>query len=195
MIPSHRLKQAKRALRREVRAARDAIPEQIRAEGIIRIAERLLALPELADAGTVMVFSSFGSEVDTVPILEGLAERGIRLALPRVQDGEIAAVTYRPGDALTGGSFGALEPSDGEVVADVELDVIVTPGVVFDRRGFRVGYGGGYYDRLFGRTRPDAFRVAVGFALQVVDEAPHGSVDLPVDALVTEDDVMRFPRS
>ena len=195
MIASHRLKQAKRALRREVRAARDAIPEQARAERSIRIAEHLLSLPELAHAGAVMVFSSFGSEVDTAPILEGLAERGVRLTLPRVQDGEIAAVTYRPGDALTEVSFGALEPSGGEVVADTELDVIVTPGVAFDRRGFRVGYGGGYYDRLFGRTRPDAFRVAVGFALQVVDEVPHGGVDLPVDAVVTEDDVLRFPRS
>jgi len=195
VIASHRLKQAKRALRREVRADRDAVPEQARAERSIRIADRLLALPELAHAGTVMLFSSFGSEVDTAPMLEGLAERGVRLALPRVGDGEIAAVTYRPGDPLSEVPFGGLEPSDGEVVADTELDVIVTPGVAFDRRGFRVGYGGGYYDRLFGRTRPDAFRVAVGFALQVVDEVPHGSVDLPVDALVTEDNVIRFPSS
>jgi len=194
VISSNRLKQAKRALRLEILARRDALTPQDRATRSQRIAERLIALPELVRAGTVMAFSSFGSEVDTAPILEALAERGVRLALPRIAEGEIAPVAYRPGDEVSATAFGALEPSSGEVVADDQVDVVVTPGVVFDRHGHRVGYGGGYYDRLFRRTRPSAFRVAVGFSVQVVNEVPHGTVDLPVDAVVTEDEVIRCPR-
>ena len=195
MIPSHRLKRAKRALRREVLALRDALPQADRVERSRRIADRLLALPELAEVRTVMAFSSFGSEVDTAPILERVAERGARLALPRIQDGEIVPVTYRPGEPVTEAAFGALEPSEGDVLASTEVDVVVTPGVAFDRGGFRVGYGGGYYDRFFRGARVEMFRVAVGFAVQVVEEVPHGLGDLPMDALVTEDEVTRCPRT
>ena len=195
MIPSHRLKRAKRALRREVLALRDALPQADRVERSRRIADRLLALPELAEVRTVMVFSSFGSEVDTAPILERVAERGARLALPRIQDGEIVPVTYRPGEPVTEAAFGALEPSEGDVLASTEVDVVVTPGVAFDRGGFRVGYGGGYYDRFFRRARVEMLRVAVGFAVQVVEEVPHGHADLSMDALVTEDEVTRCPRA
>jgi 5-formyltetrahydrofolate cyclo-ligase len=194
VIPSHRLKQQKRALRREMLVRRDAMPQRDRAERSGRIAERLLGLPELAEARTVMAFSSFGSEVDTAPILDGLLARGVRLCLPRISGSEIEAVGYRPGDEVTTARFGALEPAAGTPLADTELDAVVTPGVVFDRRGFRVGYGGGYYDRLFRRIRPDTFRVAIGFAFQAVEAVPRGTTDLPVDALVTEERVTRFPR-
>lgn len=193
MIASHRLKAMKRALRRRVLVLRDALPPQDRAERGRRIAARLLALPEVAEAHTVMAFSSFGSEVDTLPILEALSDRGVRLALPRICDGEIEAVVYRPGDPTSETAFGALEPSAGEVLHATEIDVVVTPGVAFDRGGFRVGYGGGYYDRYFRRTRGDAFRVGLAFAVQVVEEVARGRADLPVDAVVTEDETIRRP--
>lgn len=193
-VPSHRLKRAKRALRREVLERRDALPPAEREARSRRIADRLLALPELERAGTVMAFSSFGSEADTRPVLERLAGRGVRLALPRIREGEIRPVGYRPGDPVTRAPFGALEPSAGRELDAAEIDVVVTPGVAFDPEGFRVGYGGGFYDRLFRRTREDAFRVAIGFALQVVPPVPRGRTDEPVDALVTEDEVIRCRR-
>ena len=191
MIPSHRLKQMKRRLRREVLALRDAVPEADRAARSRAIAERLLALPELEDARTVLAFSSFGSEVDTGPIVEGLLARGTRVALPRIEGDRLVPVAYRPGDEVAVTAFGALEPTAGEVVPDDEIDVVVTPGVAFDRRGHRVGYGGGYYDRLFRRLPHRPFRVGVAFAVQVVGEAPNGRADLPVDAVVTETGVLR----
>jgi 5-formyltetrahydrofolate cyclo-ligase len=194
VIPSHRLKRAKRALRREVLALRDALPPAERAVRSRRIADRLLDLPELDRARTVMAFSSFGSEVDTGPVLVGLANRVVRLALPRIRDGEVVPVVYRPGDPVHRAAFGALEPSAAEEVDATEIDVVVTPGVAFDRQGFRVGYGGGFYDRFFRRAPQDAFRVAIGFALQVVRPVPRGLADEPVDAVVTEDEVIRCSR-
>lgn len=191
MIPAHRLKRMKRALRREVRALRDGLPRQERRRKDVAIADRLLDLRELQGARTVMAFASFGSEVGTAAILERLDAAGIRIALPRVVQGEIVPVAFRPGDEVGASDLGAPEPVGGEVVSDAEIDVVVTPGLAFDRQGFRTGYGGGYYDRFFRRVRAEAFRVGVCYEIQLVAEVPRGAVDLPVDAVVTERRVIR----
>lgn len=92
---------------------------------------------------------------------------------------------------MTETSFGAREPRDGRVLEVGELDLIVVPGVAFDRSCRRVGYGGGFYDRLLASTREGTAAVAIAFGLQVVDEVPSGPLDRTVDAIVTEDDVIR----
>jgi 5-formyltetrahydrofolate cyclo-ligase len=190
-LPSHRLKQDKRALRREVLADRDALPDAERAARSEAIAARLLDLDEVAGAGAALAFWSFGSEVDTTPLLDGLRSRGTRVALPRTRDGDIVPVVWTPGSSMTQTSFGAREPVDGQVLEDRELDLIVVPGVAFDRSCRRVGYGGGFYDRLLARTDEGAAAVAIAFSMQVVDEVPSGPLDRTVDAIVTEDDVIR----
>ena len=189
--PSHRLKQDKRALRRAVLAERDALSGAERAGRSEAIADRLLGLDEVAGAGAVLAFWSFGSEVDTAPLLDRLRSRGTTVALPRTRDGDIVPVIWTPGSSMTETSFGSREPTDGRVLQALELDLIVVPGVAFDRSCRRVGYGGGFYDRLLARTRDGAAAVAIAFGVQVVDEVPTGPIDRPVDAIVTEDDVIR----
>ncbi len=191
MISSHELKRRKRALRARVRALRDSVPAPDRTERSRAIAERLLALPEVREAGTVLLFSSFGSEVETSEMIERLHASGKRVALPRVEAGDVVVIAYRPGDAVREAAFGALEPVAGAAVPPEELDVVVAPGLAFDRRGYRVGYGRGFYDRLLRRLRPDGSAIAVAFGLQVVDEVPHSGGDVPVDAIVTEEGTIR----
>lgn len=189
--PSHRLKRAKRALRRSVLARRDLVPASERAERSRRIAERIQALPEVRAARTVMAFSSFGSEVETAPLIAALHRAGVRVALPRVEGDDVVAVAYAPGDEVAPGAFGVSEPTGLGVLDPADLDVVIAPGVAFDRLGGRVGYGAGYYDRFLPRTRPDATAIAIAFAVQIVDEAPQGAMDRRVDAIVTEDEVIR----
>jgi 5-formyltetrahydrofolate cyclo-ligase len=191
-LPSHRLKQRKRSIRREVIERRDALSSDERAARSVRIAERTLSLPEIDRAGTVMAFWSFGSEVETAPLLERLHAAGKRVVLPRVEGQDVVAVIYETGDEVLAAAFGAMEPTGGVTVEPEEVDVVITPGVAFDRDGGRVGYGGGFYDRFLPRTRPDVAAIAIAFALQVVDEAlPRAAFDRPVDAIVTEDEVIR----
>lgn len=186
------LKRAKRAIRAEVRAARDALPPDERVRCSLSIRDRFLTLPELGSVRTVMLFWSFGSEVDTAPLLRSLVDRGVTTALPRIVDGELEPRTYRPGDPVTGTPFGACEPAAGELLDPSALDVVVTPAVAFDRAGRRVGYGGGYYDRFFGRTRPGSLRIGIAFEVQLVEEdLPGGHFDLPVHAIVTGSEVVR----
>ncbi|HEX6230719.1 MAG TPA: 5-formyltetrahydrofolate cyclo-ligase [Actinomycetota bacterium] len=192
-VPAHRLRRAKRALRREMLARRDALSERERARASEAIADRVASLPEVRVARSVMAFWSFGSEVDTRPLLARIHGAGKAVCLPRIHEGEVVPVEHRPGDPVTPTSFGAMEPAGGRVVRPEELDVVVTPGVAFDRRGHRVGYGGGYYDRLLARVGPEAATVGIAFAIQVVDEVPAGGSDRRVDAVVTEREVIRCP--
>ena len=189
------LKKAKKRVRTHVRALRDALTPDERQRLSASIAERLLAMPELATPRTVMAFWSFGSEVDTAGLLESLHRNDSRVALPRIAEGEMQARTYAPGDAIALSAFGAGEPVGGEVLRPDQIDVIVTPAVAFDRSGARVGYGGGYYDRFFARTRAEVLRVGICFAVQVVAEPlPRGHFDLGVDAIVTEHETVHCVR-
>lgn len=188
-IPSHRLKQMKRNVRGEVLAARDALAAVDRRAMSAAIAARALDLPELA--GVVMAFWSFGSEVDTGPIIEGLRARGSTVALPRVEGSAAVPVVYEPGGEMRASGFGAMEPVGGRVLDAAELDAVVVPGVAFDRSGRRIGYGGGFYDRLLPGLRPGVPSIALAFALQVVAEVPEGGMDRRIDAIVTEAAVIR----
>jgi 5-formyltetrahydrofolate cyclo-ligase len=190
------LKRAKRAVRRRVLAARDELPGSERAERSARIAERVMSLPEVERASTVMAFWAFGSEPDTMPLIEALHARGIRIALPAIVEGDLEPRAFVPGDSVTETSFGAREPADGQAIDPGEIDVVVTPAVAFDRKGRRVGYGGGFYDRFLPKTRDDAARIGIGFEVQlVVDDLPNGHFDLRVDAVVTDAAVVRIERS
>ncbi|HYM69961.1 MAG TPA: 5-formyltetrahydrofolate cyclo-ligase, partial [bacterium] len=140
---------------------------------------------------TVMVFSSFGSEVSTRSIIETLLEAGRLVALAVVAGHEMRAAPFRLGDAVRTARYGAAEPASAAEVPPDAIDVIIVPGLAFDRRGYRVGYGRGYYDRFLAWTRPDALRIGIAFHAQVVEAVPHGDADQPVDAIVTEVEFVR----
>ncbi len=192
---SAQLKRAKRGVRVEVLARRDAIPDAARARGGDAIAEAFFDLPEVENARNVAAFWSFGSEVPTLPLLERLHRAGLSVALPRIVDGELEPRRWAPGDETSETAFGAREPLlDAASVEPSDLDVVVVPGVAFDRAGRRVGYGGGYYDRFLLRA-PQAARIAIAFATQVVQgDLPAGRSDLGVDAIVTEGGTIRVDR-
>lgn len=189
-LPAHRLKQAKRALRRAVLAERDAVPEDDRSARSRAIADRFFGLPETAAAETVLAFWSFGSEVDTGPLIARLRSQGKTVALPRIEGNEVAPVVAAPETPMREASFGAMEP-EGPALDVAELDLVVVPGVAFDRSCGRLGYGGGYYDRLLEKRRDGVAAIAIGFALQIVDRVPIGAIDRRTDGVVTETDVIR----
>ena len=189
---SAELKRAKRAARARVLAVRDGASAEERAAWSLAIAARLLELEEVARAKVVMAFWSFGSEPDTAPLIRALHDRSVTVVLPKIVDGNLEPRTYAPGDPVTETSFGAREPASGELVELDRIDVVATPGVAFDRRGHRIGYGGGFYDRFLLEVRPDALRTGICFSLQLVDDdLPGASFDLPVDVIVTESETIR----
>ena len=181
----------KRDIRRSVLHERDALLEEDRRARSGAITERVMALPEIRSTRTVMAFWSFGSEFDTSGLIEALHAAGKRVVLPRVDGREVVAVLYVPGDPTAATSFGAMEPTSAEIVRPTEIDVVIAPGVAFDRNGGRVGYGGGFYDRFLRTVRADTPVIGVAFAVQLVDEVPRGEHDRLVDVVVTEEELIR----
>lgn len=176
-------------LRTHGRAVRAALSASRRAAASERIVERLLTLPELTAAARVALYHPTGDEVDVLALGDALRARGVATLLPRVEDDALAMVEVTDATPLRDGYLGLREP-EGPAVDVATLQAVIVPGVAFDPGGGRLGYGGGYYDRLLTRC-PAATRIGVAFAGQVVDEIPRSPHDQPVDVLVTERGVWR----
>ena len=186
---------AKKALRQIILSKRDSLSAEERAIKSNGIAARLEGMPELGKAKTVMVYASFGSEVDTAPLISWCREQEKRIALPKVT-GVGTMEVFLVGDPqvdLEVGVWGIPEPKSGlERARPSEIDVVIVPGVAFDLHGGRLGYGGGYYDTYLPSVQADRPLVGIAFRAQVVDCVPMGRHDRRMDILVTEDCVHRF---
>ncbi len=187
-------------LRSTILATRDRLSEAERTVKSDAIRSRLLALEEIASAAAICVYVSFRSEVQTMPIIRALLARGKHVTVPltRVRERRLDIITITdPERDLVPGYCGIPEPRKAllpqRLVPPAALDQIILPGSVFDQHGGRFGYGGGYYDRLLAQV-PTAGRIALAFALQVVEHLPLAEHDEPVDRIVTEDRVISGSR-
>lgn len=185
--PSLRL--TKQALRGRVLAERDDLPPAARAADSQAIRARLQALPSLAFASTILLTLPFRSEWNTRPLAEHALRAGKRIVVPRVDRVarmlRLHAVVDLDVDVVAG-YLGIPEPRETLPIVEPDLvDWVLVPGVAFDAAGRRLGYGGGFYDRLLPLVRADAPRIAGAFDVQIVDEVPAGPHDRRVDAVVS----------
>jgi len=187
----------KSELRRAVLTRRDALPSAERLRRSQAAAERFLSLPEFLRAQVVMLFVSFGSEIETRPIITAALAQGKRVVAPRADPRRRALTPCEVGDPerdLAPGAHGIDEPRPHCPCVDLsEIDVVAVPAVAWSEDGYRLGYGGGYYDRFLPEVG-GALAVGLGLELQVVPGLPRGAHDQPVDMLVTEARVRRFRR-
>lgn len=184
------LREAKRALRDRVLQARDELPLAERLRAGADIATAIAARADFATAACVLLSLSFRSEWDTRPLIAAALAAGKTVGAPRVDATnrmlEPCQVT-RPDLDLAPGFRGIAEPLPHcPPLALAAIDWVLVPGVAFDGDGHRIGYGGGYYDRLLPLLRRDARRVAGAFELQLVANVPAAPHDITVDAIVTE---------
>jgi 5,10-methenyltetrahydrofolate synthetase len=191
------LREAKRALRTRMIAARDALDLAYRATASLSICTRVASLPSFAAARVVLVTLPFGSEWDTRPLARAALACGKTLVLPRVNGEtrmlELHAIRDITAD-VTPGYQGIPEPLPTLPRVDsATIDWVLVPGVAFSRTGRRLGYGGGYYDRLMILLRPTTQRVAGAFDAQIAERIPAASHDLSVDMIVTESRILAAP--
>jgi 5-formyltetrahydrofolate cyclo-ligase len=155
---------------------------------------RLFELSVFREAGTVLLFYSFGSEIPTAGTIQRALDAGKRVFLPLLEAGEMIAAELKPGDSLAATTYGPKEPSNRVAVDPGEVGLVVTPGLGFDRQGYRLGYGAGYYDRYLARLREATPRVGIAFHQQLVPELPHEGGDQRLDMVVTDREVLTFSR-
>jgi 5-formyltetrahydrofolate cyclo-ligase len=184
------MREAKRSVRTEVLRARDALSPDFRAAASKRIAAALCARGDFLSSRVVLLTLPFGSEWDTTLVLSSALEQGKTVAVPRVNEERRMLEIHAVCDAareVAPGFRGIPEPNaDCPSVPLASIDWVLVPGVAFDAEGRRMGYGGGYYDRLLPLFERRAARVAGAFEVQLVDRVPAAPHDATIDAIVTE---------
>ena len=179
-------RRAKQAIRKKMRAVRNALPDAARANRSEKLTARLLDLDALNDAATVLAFASLEHEVATAPLIDALLTRGKQVVLPRVSGDDLVLHAIDAETPLAEGAFSVPEPpEDAPLVEPSAVDFALVPALAVDLRGFRIGYGGGYYDRLLPKL-PEATTCAVAFDFQLVAEVPDFPFDVAVDWVVTD---------
>ena len=179
---------AKEELRKRLAALRRTISADTRAAHAQKAAAHVLAHEAFQRAEVVLGYSALRFEVDPRAVIEAAWAAGKHVVLPRTvpETRGIVLHRYLPGDELVESGFVVKEPlpTAPEVSPD-EIDLVLVPGLGFDTRGHRLGYGQGYYDRLLPRL-PRATRMALAFELSLLAEVPSDEHDVPVAWLVTE---------
>lgn len=180
MIPT------KAHLRRGMLVHRDALPPEAVERMARDFADRLQLVAAWRQATLPCVYASFGGEASTRVILREAFAAGREVAMPRLVGSDIRLRRVASFDHLAPGRFGIDEPLDAcPVVAPADVDVFVIPGVAFDRRGHRVGFGKGYYDRLLARATTGVPVIGLAYGFQLVNHIPDAPHDRTVDVLVT----------
>jgi 5-formyltetrahydrofolate cyclo-ligase len=188
------LRERKDAIRKQAHANRNA--QENKDELSRRIVGAFMALPEYATAETVMFYIDVRSEVRTRHDLELALKSGKTIVVPWCNaDGELELFRLDAMDELELGMYKILEPRtelralpDKQVNVE-SLDLIMVPGVGFDRRGARTGHGKGYYDKLLQHARRNTPLIALAFECQIFDEIPVADHDIFMDKVITEDQV------
>ncbi|GIM46319.1 5-formyltetrahydrofolate cyclo-ligase [Collibacillus ludicampi] len=180
----------KTSIRKEILAKRQGVPKEIREEWDRKILDCIEQMDLVRKSSTIMLYFSFRAEVGTDEIFLWGIREGKRIAAPVtfVTERKLIPVEIRSLQDVVTGAYGIREPEwrEHRVIPAEEIDLIFIPGVAFDRRGGRLGYGGGYYDRFLPQLRKDAVKIGLAYDLQIIDHVPAEPHDIILDGIVTE---------
>ena len=185
----------KNDVRAEVLRRRDSIPPDQKKQKDDLIKNNLFTLKEFIDAKSVLMYVSFRTEVDTIGQLEEILSLKKKLIVPLVDRKQKTLTLYeiKNRSELVPGYMGIPEPkvSEDRKVNLKDIDLIVVPGTGFDIKGNRLGYGGGYYDKLLRRAEKTIPTVALAFEEQIVENIPSESHDMKMDIIITDERIIR----
>jgi len=186
----------KSALRKELLGRRDQIPPEVRKAKSILIQERLLSLGEFIKSDIIFFFASFKTEVDTAGLIKTALSSGKRVVLPKVDKDrhELLLIEIKDFSELQPGYMGILEPplQDNQMSINInDVNLVIIPGAGFDVLGNRIGYGGGYYDRLLFGLQKHIPVIAPAYEEQLVDYVPSEPHDIKVQMIVTDRQLIR----
>jgi 5-formyltetrahydrofolate cyclo-ligase len=192
-VAGQSLAEIKKAMRREAKAGRTAAFARLGRAAAATIAGHGIAFAARPAPAVVSGFLAIGDEIDPVPLMTRLAAEGYRLCLP-VMEGKGKPLVFRawsPGEPLAETVWGIREPLPAAAV--LEPDIVLGPLLAFDTEGYRLGYGGGFYDRTLAQLRARKPIVSIGIAFdeQKVDSVPRGDYDERLDWILTPSGPMK----
>lgn len=179
----------KKDLRRQLIQRRKDMDRNYRQECDILIYNKLISCPEILSAETILTYISTEIEVDTIKFIEKMLETGKTVAVPRCEGKNMRFIQIKSLGSLVKGAFGIPEPTGNDEITDFTNAVCITPALSFNSLGYRLGYGGGYYDRFSERFNG----ISVGVCYEdFMGEIPVEEFDKPVDILITDKEIRRI---
>ncbi|QZY55788.1 5-formyltetrahydrofolate cyclo-ligase [Crassaminicella profunda] len=181
----------KKKIRQKILESRKSLSNEMICLKSTNIFHKLKTLDLYKNAKNIMIYMDFRNEVKTHLIIKDLLSSNknviLPISVPKTKE-MILSKLLDPKEELTKGTYGILEPKKEYIrkVNKAILDLIIVPGVAFDREGYRIGYGGGYYDRFLDKLSKDIPSIGLAFDLQIIDQVPNDSFDYPVDFIITE---------
>ena len=173
----------KKALRSQIRERKRAMtPEQIRISSE-KLGEMLFASQLYQEASTIYGYLPYNQEVRTTFMLEQALKQGKKVAVPKIFGEEMRFIYLEDLSMVEEGYSGIPEPIFDDPVAEDETALVLVPGLAFDAKGNRMGYGGGFYDKFFARE-PNHPTIALCYSFQMVEEIPVEAYDIPVDQVL-----------
>lgn len=186
----------KKRLRSEMKKLAGILDDKDARIASVIIAGKLLNIPELQKANVVFCYVSIRGEVQTRSLIRSLIICGKKVCVPRCGKDGIMDACYinGPDDLVPRPPFGIPEPDmDAEVADPSDIDIIIVPGLAFDRSGNRLGKGAGYYDRYLNKCR--AFKCGVCFDEMLVESVPADVYDITMDMIITENSIIRIEKA
>lgn len=188
MVIENQIEGHKRKLRADMKRKRDALSWEERKRWSDGICRNLQGQPFFRDAETACFYYPLGSEANLLPLAQAALDLGKQAAFPRVVGNGMEFYRVKSLKEFAEGAFHVMEPMGNEIVREKEMLVFV-PGLVFDERGSRMGYGKGYYDRYFARA-PHCLKIGVCYKMQLVSQVPCGEYDIRMDAVAAEQGII-----
>ena len=177
----------KREIRKKVFSLRAECSEDEIDKMSREITEKVISLPVFKQAERILAYADYNHEVKTGYLIEEAWKAGKKVAVPKVVGKDMVFYKLTDFSQLKPGYYNIPEPASWEMIQWTDA-LMIMPGVAFDRRNHRVGYGGGFYDRYL-EKHPDLKRIAVGFSFQVFPEVPAEPTDICPQILVTENEI------
>lgn len=155
------------------------------------ICKNVISMPVYQEAETVLIFMSISHEPDTQEIIRHALASGKTVAIPKCEDRDLIFYRIDSTDKVSPGRFSVPEPVNADDLHRVRMtdkSLVILPGLAFDKKGFRLGYGAGFYDRYL---KDDSYRnkLMIAFSFQEVDQVPTHPGDVPVDWIVTDKEI------
>lgn len=201
-IPCYYRGMKRNSLRKHTLLARDQLTPLQRQEKSRAVHNLLNSQSWISDVNHLFVYVHFRSEVETMALIRQLIVDGKTVSVPVTLAAESRLLAVRltdPDSQLTVGYYGILEPTPDRIAAaainPATLDAVLVPGSVFDQLGGRLGYGGGFYDRFLIHDAPQALRIGLAFARQIVDRVPMEPHDQYMDKIITEQQIIDCQRN
>ena len=185
----------KQKLKDEIFRKRKALSKREIDEKSTAIKEKLNLMPQFKKSKNILTYVSFNNEVDTINTIKDLLiKKEKNVLVPYVDKNKLIQISkINSFDELEPKTFGILEPKDGKIrkFDAKKVDLVLVPGIAFDKNGHRIGYGYGYYDRFLGKLNKNITKIGLCNEFQLVEKIPEEKHDVPMDVIITEKRVIK----